>query len=245
MNYELQKRIYPKVVVIIHYNTPQLTAACIRSLEKHTPGTHVIVFDNSNKRPFVMTEGLTGIDIEIIDNTRGQLIDFDAWLKTFPNREPSPGNDYGSAKHCYSVQWIMDHRKRPFMLMDSDVLIRKDISPLFDTDYVWIGHVGNNTKRRFGFEVKKVDPFLCYINMPMVRAYGIRYFNGRKMWNLVSKMPESRYDTGAWFYEDCDRHHLPTKDVDVKKEYIHHLGHGSWRDKDPMAWLEKYKELWA
>ena len=127
----MEKKIYPKVVVIVHYNTPTLTAACIRSLEKHTHGTHIIVFDNSDKRPFVLTKELRGMDIEILDNTRGQLIDFKEWLKTFPDKEPSPGNDYGSAKHCYSVQWVMDHRKQPFMLMDSDVLIRKDIGPLF------------------------------------------------------------------------------------------------------------------
>ena len=39
-------------VLIIHYNTPELTAAAIRSLWKHTPGARVTVFDNSDKRAF-------------------------------------------------------------------------------------------------------------------------------------------------------------------------------------------------
>jgi hypothetical protein len=232
-----------KTICIVHYNTPELTMAAIRSLWKHTPGTYVIVFDNSDQHPFTVPSGLPS-GIEVIDNTRGQIIDFDRWLQTFPDREPSPGNNYGSAKHCYSVQWLIDHRRNPFMLMDSDVLIRQDIAPLFDDDYAFVAHVGCNTRRRFGFELLKADPFLCYINVPMLRKHGIRYFHPDYMWNLVSCSPNNRYDTGAWLYHEVKTKRLPFRDVDVKANYIHHLGHGSWRDKDYRQWLEEHKDLW-
>ena len=75
-----------KTVAIIHYNTPELTEAAILSLRKHGgEDYHVTVFDNSAEatdqktgekypaRPFTAKmEGVT-----VIDNTRGQIIDFD------------------------------------------------------------------------------------------------------------------------------------------------------------------------
>ena len=232
-------------VCIVHYNTPKLTAAAIRSLVKHTPREQeleIIVFDNSDKRPFVVPDGFP-VAVEVIDNTHGQLIDFDRWLATFPDKEPSPGNNYGSAKHCYTVQWLIDHRKRPFILMDSDVLIRQDISVFWNRDYVWTGEVGENVRRRFGYQFKKLQPFLCFINVKMIRAYGIAYFNPDYMWNLTTRQPNHRYDTGAWFLHETNRLGLPTQEVKLK-DYILHLGHGSWRDKEPMKWLNENKELW-
>lgn len=232
-------------VCIVHYNTPKLTSAAIRSLVKHTPREQeleIIVFDNSDKRPFVVPDGFP-VSVEVIDNTRGQLIDFDRWLATFPDKEPSPGNNYGSAKHCYTVQWLIDHRKRPFILIDSDVLIRQDISVFWNRDYVWTGEVGENVRRRFGYQFKKLQPFLCFINVKMIRAYGITYFNPDYMWNLTTRRPNHRYDTGAWFLHETNRLALPTHEVKLR-DYILHLGHGSWRDKEPMKWLNENKELW-
>ena len=238
-----------KIVCIVHYNTPKLTECAIRSLDKHTQGCYVVVFDNSDRKPFAY-DGIGQLHpstiVRTIDNTQGQIINFDEWLNYFPNREWSR-NNYGSAKHCISVQYLIDFihagYSLPFVLMDSDVLIRKDIAPLFDDSVAWVGHIGCNTRKRFGFEVLKVDPFLCFINTPMIQQHGIRYFNPQRMWNLVSTPPYNRYDTGAWFYEDCMNHRLPYREIDTK-EYILHLRHGSWRDKDASAWLEENKELW-
>lgn len=227
-----------KDVVIIHYNTPELTEATIRSLNKTTEGCHVIVFDNSDKSPFVNIFD----NVEVIDNTKGQIIDFDAWLDSFKDKEPSPGNNYGSAKHCYSIQWIIDHRKNPFVLLDGDVLLKKDISDLWDNGQAFVGHIGCNT-RRFGYVVNRVEPWLCYINVKMIREYRFSYFNGKKMWNLVSKAPDDHYDTGAWFLEECLRLGLPFKEVDTK-DYGIHMRHGSWRVKNKDKWLSDNKALW-
>ena len=41
-----------KNVAIVHYNTPELTEAAIRSLWKNTPDAAVTVFDNSDRRRF-------------------------------------------------------------------------------------------------------------------------------------------------------------------------------------------------
>ena len=224
------------VVCIVHYNTPELTLAAIRSLWKHSPGCYVIVFDNSDSKPFTYRMA----NVEVIDNTKGQLIDFGKWLATFHDKQPI-NNAYASAKHCYSVQWLIDHRRRPFLLMDSDVLIKKDITPLFDSRNVYVGEEKMH-KSRFG-NVMRVLPFLCYIDVPMVKQNGISFYNPKKMFALSSVSPDNAYDTGCWFYEDCDSHCLPIRHITVG-DYAIHLGHGSWKEKDSSSWLDENKALW-
>jgi len=233
---------------IVHYNTPKLTQCAIRSLWKHTPGVHVTVFDNSDRLTFMLKNAVFVAGnaplIDVIDNTQGQLIDFGAWLETFPDREPSPGNNYGSAKHCYSVEWLCDHLGEPFLLMDSDVLVRQDVSEFFrHPGCAWAGELGQNVRRRFGYDFRKVQPFLCWLNVPLLREHGIHYFNGEWMWNLTTKKPNHRYDTGAWLHKAVTEAGLPVHELPLR-DYIVHLGHGSWRDKGPMQWLEEHRELW-
>ena len=72
-----------QTIAIIHFNTPELTEACILSIRKHGGRDYqVVVFDHSDERPFrIQMPG-----VEVIDNTKGQLIDFDKLLSAFPQR---------------------------------------------------------------------------------------------------------------------------------------------------------------
>lgn len=233
---------------VVHYNTPKLTHAALLSLWLHTPECRVVVFDNSDMRPFADHNGQFLQDnahrVTVIDNTHGQLIDFEAWLAGFPDREPSPGNNYGSAKHCRSVQWLCDELGEGFLLMDSDILLRRDVRPFFShPDCAWVGEVGENVRRRFGYDFQKVQPFLCWLNVPLMRSHDISYFHPDWMWNLTTRRPNHRYDTGAWFHRAVREAGLPTCQLPLR-EYIIHLGHGSWRDRDAMAWLQRHRLLW-
>ena len=234
----------PIDVLIVHYNTPELTAAAIRSLRQHTPGVRVTIFDNSDKRPFA-PEWIrqAGGNVEIVDNTRGQVVDWEKWLDSFPDKVPTPENRWGSAKHCYSVELMMDRFPDGFLLMDSDVLVKQDVSDLADPNVPWKGGVHCNT-RRFGVGISRVIPFLCWINTPLLKRHGIRYFNGAKMWNIVSRKPDRHYDTGAWLLEACNVAGLDGATVDIK-QYVEHYGHASWhKRKEPSAWLAEHRNLW-
>ena len=85
-------------IAIVHYNTPELTRAAILSVRKHTPGCTFTVFDNSDKRPFEPMDG-----VRVIDNTGGQVIDFDAMLARYPDKRDT-ANEHGSAKHIASAR---------------------------------------------------------------------------------------------------------------------------------------------
>ena len=59
-----------KTVAIIHYNTPELTMAAIGSLLKNGGGPfRVVVFDNSDTRPF---EGAT--NVHVFDKDRKSVV---------------------------------------------------------------------------------------------------------------------------------------------------------------------------
>ena len=222
-------------VAIVHYNTPELTEAAIKSLNKCTPGCRVTVFDNSDENPFVNTFQ----NVSVIDNTKGQVVDFDEMLSHYPERQDDDRNksNFGSAKHTRSVDALMDLLPDGFILMDSDVLVSKDIRNMLSVDAAVAGTY--QLKEGVGL----VQPFLCWINVPILKASGVRYFNGDKMWALSNKYPNNRYDTGAWLFEELKTKGLYWRQMNIW-QYIIHLGHGSWRDKNIRKWLNEHKNLY-
>ena len=72
-----------KNIAIVHYNTPELTEATIQSVRKHGGENYrVFVFDNSDERPFKYK--MKGV--KVFDNTRAQILDFDAELAKYPDK---------------------------------------------------------------------------------------------------------------------------------------------------------------
>lgn len=239
-----------KNVCIIHYNTPVLTAHLVKSINKHTPGTKIYIFDNSDKTPFINSFN----NVTVFDNTKGQIINFDQWLKKYPNREKSGGkaNNWGSAKHAYSVEKCMELIKEPFVLFDSDVLVKKDFSVLFDEIVCYKGEVIHQpgTNKR----IKRVLPFICFINTPMCKTKGIHYFDENYMHGLRFKGNSDNYDTGGALYILTEQKKGLHREIKVA-DYIVHYGNGSWvsaaeKMKRPkhmpaVEWLNKYKEYWS
>ena len=225
-------------VCIVHFNTPDLTRAAVQSIWKHSPGCKVTVFDNSTVKPFKPMDG-----VRILDNTKGQLIDFQKLLEGFPFKQPTD-NNWGSAKHTCTVDFLWQYFPNGFVLMDSDAFVRKDITPLFDESVAYIGQElvePSNILR----QVRRLLPYICWINVKMCKEKGIKYFDPERSWKLKPGGPSTWYDTGASFLEDCIKAGLPGKDIDIS-EYIEHFdgashdnGLRSWR-----AWMESNKNLY-
>lgn len=225
-----------KDVVIINYNTPELVSAAIRSARKRTPDCKFTVFDNSDERPLTSMEGVT-----ILDNTRGQLIDFDAMLDRYPDKIET-GCNWGSEKHIASVDYLFDIFQDGFVLMDSDVLVRKDFSSFFDESVACVGTVEYKPKYRNNSQ--RFYPMLLWLNVPMLREKGIRFFHEGYVFKMSNKgIPY--YDTGGSLYKDCKDAGLPYREVDIF-EYIEHFGGASYsKDKVlPKTWLELYRGLY-
>ena len=237
-----------KNVCIVHFNTPVLTEHLVKSINKHTPGTNIYIFDNSDTRPFVNNFN----NVTVFDNTKGQIINFDEWLKKYPNKDKSGGksNKWGSAKHAYSVEKCMEMIKEPFVLFDSDVLVKKDFTPLFDEIVCYKGEVVYQPNSN----VKRVLPFICFINTPLCVKNGIHYFDENYMHGLRVGLTGDRYDTGAAIYLLTEKKKAPHREIKVS-DYIVHYGNGSWvsaaeKIKKPKhmpvnEWLENFKQFWA
>ena len=231
-----------KNIVIIHFNTPLLTECLVRSINLFVKDAIVYIFDNSDKYPFTASFD----NVTLLDNTKGQIINFSKWLDNYKNKSKSHGkvNGWGSAKHCYSVEKCMEIIKDNFILLDSDVLLKKDISELFDDNIVYAGEVVVQPSST----IKRIIPFITYINTKMCLEKGIHYFDDNYMHGLYKSATADRFDTGAGFYINASKY--PHKSINYG-EYVIHYGHGSWNKKgckpicSPSEWLSVHKSLWS
>ena len=236
-----------KNVCIIHFNTPTLTERLVESINKHVQDAIIYIFDNSDKKPFTKEYD----NVKIFDNTKGQIINFDKWLKKYPRRTLSGGkaNKWGSAKHAYSVEKCMELIGEPFVLLDSDVLIRRNFSNLYVDGVAYVGEVVNQPRSK----IKRVLPFICFINTEKCLKNKIHYFDERYMHGLRVGTSGDCYDTGAALYLLTEKAKAPKKQIKVA-DYVVHYGSGSWvgasvkMKKKPhiseKEWLAKYNNLW-
>lgn len=126
--------------LIINFNTQDFTERLIMSINKFNDDAKIIVLDNSDKTLFVNNFK----NVIVADNTRGQLINFDDFINQFPEAKYTQGrwNRFASAKHCYTIEWCIQHSRENFILLDSDVLLKKNCSDLLDgvsDDVIYIG----------------------------------------------------------------------------------------------------------
>jgi len=222
-------------IVTIHYNTPELTEALIRSIRKCMGSRpRIVVVENSLDRPLTYTQG-----IEVIDNRNGQLVDFGGVLSMYPDRTPIP-NELCSARHCLTIDACTDIFTDGFVLLDSDTLVRKNLDELIDERYAVVSDFDVlPPKWRC---VERFLPYCQWINVPMLRTHAIRYFNGEWMWKLTNKLPNKWYDTGAWLFKIVRERKLPWKRIH-HLDYVAHLGHASFGNRYE-DFLTKNKDLW-
>ena len=240
-----------KTVAIIHFNTPELTEAGIKSLRKHGGEKyHVTIFDSSDSKPF--KRRMRGVTV--IDNTNGQVIDFDKELAKFPDRcrdiGCAKGCEFGSAKHMMTVQKLWELLPQGFVLMESDILIKKNIDEFFREEYSVYGYC-QKAQPHNPFNIGRMLPMLCWMNVPMLTREGAKYFDPTRTYGLLPGGRQNRnnwYDTGAVLLEDIltNRPRLKGYHRDIR-EFVEHFGSGSWQNNSldaQKAWLEQHKDLW-
>lgn len=234
------------IAVTVNLDTTALTRALVRSIRKWCGrGVRIVVMDNSVREAFVAERGY---EVEILRNGGGELVDFEAELAKWEDKDETEAwNGWGSARHMLSIDWLvrnLDLRgEKGFLLMDSDILLKKDVSGLALEDMAWVGE-RHWYEGRDGNRYERLWPFLCWIGAEQCRIAGVRYFNGEYCYALT-KGEGRHWDTGAWFLAECDRLGLKGWNVNLG-EYIVHLGQSSYKDHGVLAewWLEKCSALW-
>ena len=250
-----------KTIAIVHFNTPELTEACILSIRKQGCQWPVMVFDNSREVVFPAGEGLKERAVEfhpfrkrmagvrVIDNTQGQVINFESALAAFPERHKPHGevNGWGSDCHMMTVDKLFDLLPDGFILVESDLLMKVNPDVMWREEYSFCAYVQKHQRgNRFGRG--RILPMLCYLNVPKFRAEGVRYFDPDRSWMLHKgeDNPANWYDTGASLLEDVLTHRPRLKGLHVDiRPMVEHLGGASYRTlKGQAEWLTKHKDLW-
>jgi hypothetical protein len=229
--------------VIVHFNTPELTTCLIRSIFKLHKDRKIIVFDNSDKKPLPEC-----VCDSYYDNTKGQIIDFKTELDKYTNKikESEIINNFGSAKHSITIQWLLNNINEPFVLLDSDVLLKKPvdfINPNFGCISDTITYKYNVKWHNYNKIKTRIAPFITYFNPKILSENSINFFDTNRMDGLSIEGHDN--DTGTSFYEDL----FATNSSLFKKikytDYIIHYGKGSYSDyKNAISWCVKYKNLW-
>ena len=233
-------------ILIVHYNTPELTECLVKSINKFSPDCHIYIFDNSDKLPFEYKQP----NITIFDNTCGQIIDFNEWLKQFPNKGGESKDANGrciSARHCITIDKCFDLIDDNFILLDSDILLKRDISELYDDRYIFCSQLEANKQG-----IERVLPYCCFINVNKCKSLGIRFFDKNLMHGINYHSIANRYDTGASFYKHTSKYEYKLIELD---DYIVHYKGASWSPKRSQnavchqnlsvdEWLDNYKDLY-
>lgn len=239
-----------KTIAIIHFNTPELTEALVKSIRKWCAENYVIVIlDNSDARPF--TKKIRGVTV--IDNTKQQLVNFDEELGKYPDKcfDLAYKGNFASVKHMMSVQYLMDEVLTDgFILMDSDILLKKDIGFLWDEKYAASGRIVWYKGRRA--EADRLLPYCCYLNVPMLRKAGIRFYTPERCWGLQpggTANPNNLYDTGASLLEDIIKSKPKVWCRNwqyLESDFVHYADASYSRNnvEEHLKWIEQNRELW-
>lgn len=204
---------------IVHYNTPELTTCLCSSINKFHDDAEIIIFDNSDKKPFPndLFDNVT-----ILNNSKGELVDFNKIIQENCNylskydiekhNLPSKSN-WGSIKHASSIQWLIENQKENFILLDSDVLLKKSLLDFYDERYAWTGTIDN----------ERAIPFVCFMNTDKLNENNIKFYDV-KTFNST----HIETDTGGTFKQELLNNNIQIKLIKWT-DYIIHYGNGSWR----------------
>ena len=140
-----------------------------------------------------------------------------------------------------------------FILLDSDILLKKDISDMFSDEDIFVG-MTEFWKAKIGVAKQireRAIPYMCFINVNKCKEYDIKYFDDKRMYGLSSN--GDNYDTGTSFLEDIKKKKLKWKKINILPLIVHYKA-GSWVEDakkhdgyKPIsieAWLEKNKKYW-
>ena len=217
------------IIGIVNFNTTQLTNACIKSIIKNMKSLkyHIIIVDNSTQdQKFKLDPEIDKALVTIFDNTKSQLINLDSFVEMLGKVQVNKKiKTHPSLRHSLTIQWMLDNIDTDdFILMDSDVIVKKDFSCFVDQEFITSGeiYIDKNPK---GWK-PRIQPFLQYLNINRIRKNKLTFLDPNRIHEGLSPAG-NHYDTGASFYEDCISRKMKIKDIPIS-DYIIHFGSGSY-----------------
>ena len=238
-------------IFMINHNSAWFTNLALHTLHKKASNLscHVTVFDNSSKdcRLKIDSNLLKILDISILDNTDGKIIDFSQEIKQLEAQVETGLSKNGSFKHALTVDfWLYHMCTSPrVLLLDNDVLLKRDIDFIDDASWV-IADVEKPFAPNKVYGTYRFYPFIQYINLAKIKEKNIHYFDPERIIHgkRNTKGNPRLYDTGGSFFEDIVSASIPFKRIN-HLDYIYHYGSGSWNATQEKTdqWTRLYFEI--
>jgi hypothetical protein len=220
--------------IIVNYNTSDLTNSCIKSLIHSNTPCNIWVFDNSDEEKLQ----LCNKSVRLIDNTQGQIINFEELIYKYRSRNKSI-KAFGSAKHSKTIDTLFDVFPNGFIHLDSDTIVKQNLTYLWDPDFIVCGkYVPPKEDPEAPWRIyPRIAPWVMYVNVPMCKEHNIRFFDPYRNAKLTNT---PIMDTGASFYQDIKKQKLPIKLIDDKLFVKHLLGGSHSRtEEDKIKFINK------
>lgn len=182
------------------YNTPEITEYMLKTFCNLYSKIPILICENSNDDK--TTNILESSKIPYIRNTNGL--------------------------HAPSVDMLLDNISTDYaLLVDTDVLFLKDISPVFEQfvnkDITLMGEiVGDRGGKKLH---KRVNPWHCFINVKHIKQNNIKFYDEIRL----KSRNETRYDVGSSFFEDIHKLKLKIANFNGEGIYYKHFEGMSWR----------------
>jgi hypothetical protein len=233
-------------IATVLYKRPEFIDLMLYSIEKHCKGPwHLYIYANHD---MYYTPRRFADRVTVFDNTKGQLMPMHskedlmkhATYGLISHKQHKNYPIYCSMCHILSIQQLIDNIPDGFVLLDSDVIVLKDLQELVKSDQVFVGSgfkdVGGLIRHQV-FGNREALPFCCYINVPMMNKHKLSYFHPKYFWfsaalpngGCTMFLKDGRMissDTGGWLFKQCYDNDLPFMKVDIS-QYVHHFKGGS------------------
>ena len=223
-----------------NFNNERMTNYCIKSIIKNfksIPINSINIFDNSlPEHKFILDEELlkdNSIPINVIDNTKSQIINFDTMTYLYTTWPPNyvPGG-IGSFRHAITIRYILHSSLNDIMLFDNDILLRKDID-FINPYFITAGWYQDRAKR--------ITPFCQYFNINLYRQYKLEYTSSiRPSCQIIKDEPITQWENGSYFTKCLSIRNIPY--INITDDYIFHLGNGSHRSRSDINLSEMCKD---
>lgn len=125
---------------------------------------------------------------------------------------------------------ISNIKTRYVLLVDTDIIFLKDITPVFEKfksgKYTLMGNVVGDCCGKLLHP--RVEPWFCMMDLQQLKNNNIIFFDSER-----SKKPKIKgvrvYDIGSTMYEDIINKNLYIGNVNLNHKYFKHYGGMSWR----------------
>ena len=141
-------------ILIIAYNNKDLIDKCVQSINEITSNTRIHIIDSSDK-----------LDQKLdINNYPQNVIIYNTDLDYKDEKFPI------NALFAYNVQWFIDNKNIPFILLDSNIIVNRDLNEFVTND-------DKNLIIKISIDGYHTKPTMYYINATKLRDYKIQYFD--------------------------------------------------------------------